>query len=84
MLIPTYFSGTVQVSATLSGGKSLLDSQTTVNGVDPGIMVGINTSIAALALSAKDKQVCTIAFYLALFLNSHGPSFNHLHAYCNQ
>ena len=84
MLIPTYFSGTVQVSATLSGGKSLSDSQTTVNGVDPGIMVGINASIAALALSAKDKQVCIIAFYLALFLNSHTSSFNHLHAYCNQ
>ena len=50
----------MQVSATLSGGQSLLDSQTTVNGVDPVIMMGMNTSIAALALPAKDKQVCIV------------------------
>ena len=59
------FSGTVQVSATLSGGKSLLDSQSTVNGVDPAIMAGINNSIAGLALPAKEKQVRSSRFYLA-------------------
>ena len=56
----------MQVSATLSGGKSLLDSQSTVNGVDPAIMVGINNTITGLALPAKDKQVCSSSrFYLA-------------------